>query len=53
MGAPAHRLDEAGVDYTGPERGVEESMYFRDPDGIGIELLSDPLMFFAGHMLDE
>ncbi|MGB9376159.1 MAG: VOC family protein [Mycobacteriales bacterium] len=46
------RLDEAAVDYTGPERGIAESMYFRDPDGIGIELLSDPLMFFAGRQLD-
>ncbi|MDQ6876002.1 MAG: VOC family protein [Actinomycetota bacterium] len=47
------RLDEAGVAYTGPERGIPESMYFRDPDGIGIELLSDPLMYFAGRQLDE
>jgi len=47
------RLDEAGVAYSGPERGIPESMYFRDPDGIGVELLSDPLMFFAGRQLDE
>jgi glyoxylase I family protein len=47
------RLDEAGVAYVGPDRGIPESMYLRDPDGIGIELLSDPLMFFAGRMLDE
>lgn len=47
------RLDEAGVSYGGPERGIEESMYLRDPDGIGIELLSDPLMYFAGRQLDE
>ena len=47
------RLDQAGVEYAGPDRGIEESMYFKDPDGIQIELLSDPLMFFAGHQLDE
>jgi glyoxylase I family protein len=47
------RLDEAGVPYHGPDAGIEESMYLKDPDGIGIELLSDPLMYFAGHRLDE
>ena len=47
------RLDEAGVKYAGPDLGIEESMYFKDPDGIQIELLSDPLMFFGGQQLDE
>jgi glyoxylase I family protein len=47
------RLEEAGIPYDGPQRGIPESMYFRDPDGIGVELLSDPLMYFAGRMLDE
>jgi glyoxylase I family protein len=47
------RLDAAGVAYGGPDRGIEESMYFKDPDGIQIELLSDPLMYFGGHQLDE
>jgi glyoxylase I family protein len=47
------RLDDAGVKYAGPDRGIEESMYFKDPDGIQIELLSDPLMFFGGRQLDE
>ena len=47
------RLDAAGVPYAGPDRGIEESMYFKDPDGIQIELLSDPLMFFGGRRLDE
>ena len=45
-------LDEAGIAYMGPDRGIEESMYLRDPDGIGIELLSDPLMYFGGQQLD-
>ena len=47
------RLDEAGVAYEGPDRGIPESMYLRDPDGIGIELLSDPLMYFGGNYLDR
>ena len=46
------RLDAAGVPYAGPDRGIPESMYFRDPDGIQIELLSDPLMYFGGVQLD-
>ena len=47
------RLDEAGILYAGPDIGIPESMYFKDPDGIQIELLSDPLMFFGGVQLDE
>lgn len=47
------RLDEASVTYAGPDLGIPESMYFKDPDGIQIELLSDPLMYFAGRHLDE
>jgi glyoxylase I family protein len=46
------RLDAAGVPYDGPQRGIPESMYLTDPDGIGIELLSDDLMFFGGEWLD-
>jgi glyoxylase I family protein len=46
------RLEEAGVPYAGPDHGIPESMYLRDPDGIQIELLSDPLMFFGGQRLD-
>jgi glyoxylase I family protein len=47
------RLEAAGVKYAGPDLGIEESMYFKDPDGIQIEMLSDPLMYFGGHQLDE
>jgi glyoxylase I family protein len=47
------KLDEAGIPYDGPQRGIEESLYLRDPDGIGIELLSDALMYFGGRQLDE
>jgi glyoxylase I family protein len=47
------RLDDAGVRYLGPDRGVEESMYFKDPDGIQVELLRDELMYFGGRHLDR
>jgi glyoxylase I family protein len=47
------RLDDNGIAYDGPQRGIPESLYLRDPDGIGIELLSDELMYFAGHYLDR
>lgn len=46
------KLDQAGVAYGGPDKGIEESLYFRDPDGIQIELLSDDLMYFGGQWLD-
>ena len=39
--------------YFGPDQGIAESMYFKDPDGIQVELLSDPLMYFGGRQLDE
>ena len=52
-GSRSANLDGPGVPYAGPDRGIEESMYFKDPDGIQIELLSDPLMYFGGHQLDE
>ncbi len=38
------RLEAADVPYVGPDMGVEESIYFKDPDGIGIELIRQPLM---------
>jgi len=39
----AGRLDAAGIDYLGPDRGVEESIYFKDPDNIQVELIRQPL----------
>ena len=39
--------------YEYRDLGIKESMYFKDPDGIQIELLSDPLMYFDGQQLDE
>lgn len=32
------RLEANGIEYLGPDRGVKESMYFRDPDGIQVEI---------------
>jgi glyoxylase I family protein len=46
------RLDAEGIAYGGPDQGIEESLYFRDPDGIQIELLADDLMYFGGQWLD-
>jgi glyoxylase I family protein len=47
------RLDDLQIPYDGPQRGIPESIYLRDPDGIGVELLADELMFFAGRYLDR
>ena len=46
--AARKKLDEAGVAYLGPDRGVEESMYFRDPNGVGLELYREELGVFNG-----
>ncbi len=41
-------LDERGVAYLGPDRGVTTSIYFKDPDGIQIELIAEPLLTMDG-----
>jgi glyoxylase I family protein len=38
------KLDDAGVQYLGPDMGVHESVYFKDPDNIQVELIRQPLM---------
>jgi glyoxylase I family protein len=45
------RLDAAGVDYLGPDRGADDSLYFRDPNGLGIELYHERLGIFEGETL--
>jgi glyoxylase I family protein len=45
------RLDKAGVEYVGPDRGVEDSVYFRDPNGAPIELYHEDLGTFDGNRL--
>lgn len=41
-------LDEAGIDYLGPDRGVEESLYLKDPNGVPVELYRERLGIFDG-----
>jgi glyoxylase I family protein len=45
------RLDEAGVEYLGPDRGVENSLYLRDPNGVGLEFYAERLGWFEGEPL--
>jgi glyoxylase I family protein len=42
------KLDESGVDYLGPDRGADNSLYFRDPNGMGLELYCEELGRFEG-----
>ena len=42
------KLDEAGIEYLGPDRGADDSLYFRDPNGLGIELYHEELGVFEG-----
>lgn len=45
------KLDEAGVAYLGPDRGLTDSLYVKDPDGIQVELLAQPLRHMEGAAL--
>jgi len=45
------RLDAAGMTYLGPDRGLTDSIYVKDPDGIQIELLAEPLRIMEGRHL--
>lgn len=49
--ATKEKLDAAGVEYLGPDRGVLNSLYIRDPNGIGIEFYSQELGMFEGERL--
>jgi glyoxylase I family protein len=42
------RLDESGVEYLGPDRGADDSLYLRDPNGVGLELYREDLGVFEG-----
>jgi glyoxylase I family protein len=42
------KLDDAGIEYLGPDRGAEDSLYIRDPNGLGIELYREELGRFEG-----
>ena len=41
--AAKQRLTDAGIGFLGPDMGVEESIYFKDPDNIQVELIRQPL----------
>lgn len=45
------RLDDAGVAYAGGDERIPNSVYFKDPDGIQVELLREPLGIFEGKHL--
>jgi len=45
------RLDTAGITYLGPDRGLTDSMYVKDPDGIQVELIAEPLRIMDGRHL--
>ena len=45
------RLEAKGVPYLGPDRGITTSIYFKDPDGIQIELIAEPLRIMDGRAL--
>ena len=47
------RLTAAGIPYLGPDRGITNSIYFRDPDGVQIELLREPLLEMDERALGE
>ncbi len=47
------RLEAEGVPYIGPDRGITNSIYFKDPDGIQIELLREPLLEMDGRGLGQ
>jgi glyoxylase I family protein len=44
LAAARARVEAEGIEYRGPDLGVENSIYLRDPDGIQIELVAVPLM---------
>ncbi|MDT4899222.1 MAG: glyoxylase family protein [Pseudonocardiales bacterium] len=45
------KLEQRGVEYLGPDRGADDSLYFRDPNGMGIELYREELGNFEGSEL--
>jgi glyoxylase I family protein len=54
FGAAKAKLDDAGIDYLGPDRGADDSLYFRDPNGLGLELYHETLGVFEGSpLLDD
>jgi glyoxylase I family protein len=46
--AAKKRFDDAGIEYLGPDRGADDSLYIRDPNGVGLELYHEELGVFEG-----
>ena len=46
--AAKQKLEDAGIEYLGPDRGANDSLYFRDPNGLGLELYHETLGVFEG-----
>ena len=42
------RFDATGTEYLGPDRGADDSLYIRDPNGVGLELYQEELGVFEG-----
>ena len=43
-----------GIPFLGPDRGVENSMYFRDPNGVPLELYRERIGVFEGaHLVTD
>jgi glyoxylase I family protein len=51
FGAAREALDAAGVEYVGPDRGVDDSLYFHDPNGVPLELYRERLGVFNGERI--
>lgn len=49
--AARQKFDANDIPYLGPDRGVEDSLYIRDPNGIGIELYQEELGVFNGERI--
>jgi glyoxylase I family protein len=47
------KLEEHGIPCFGPDRGANDSLYFKDPDGIQIELIREPLLVMERRPLGE
>lgn len=45
------RFDAAGFAYLGPDRGADNSLYIRDPNGVNVELYREDLGRFEGIVL--
>src|SRR3954464_14474915 len=45
------KLEAAGIEFIGPDRGIDNSVYLRDPNGVNIELYVQELGVFEGEEL--